>query len=853
MNIKSVINNLSIQALGRFSSGAMIFVVVSVLSVNYLFSNNINNLNKAWELHSASTLKKTSYLSFIRQSIGYGGMIHHFKNYVLRGDAKNLTEAHFHILELRAFIISYRSIGVTPEEDTSLTELENVVDNYYIALSRAELLKQQGLRTTEVDMLVIVDDSLAQKALLQIEQDIYLDKESSQKEFSENVSMLTRMAFFSTIIETIIFTFLILITAWVFRRRIVDLYAREVEEKKKSNEERIKIATMVDSIHEGLVTIDSKGTILTVNNAVLDIYGYEREGLIGKNVKILVASPHYEKHDSYLYNYLETGVARIIGDSRDLESIRANNETFPISLSVSEMEVDGERQFVGTIRDITDKKAADRAKKHFIATVSHELRTPLTAIQGSLGMITTGVLGVVPDKIDGLVNVAINNTKRLVLLVNDLLDLEKLDAGEMSFDYSEQALSEMIGNAYYANLPYADQYKVKLNLIGKGRGLNVWADPKRIEQVITNLLSNAIKFSPQDGMVTINFYNKDGKARVEVIDQGEGVSDDFKDVIFKRFSQEDTSDTRSKGGTGLGLSISKVIVENHNGVIGFDTEKGKGTTFYFELPVYKKQEIKEIELNEEYLNRNILIIEDTNPHADMLSKHMSSYGFKPVAVSNIAQARNQIHTTPIDTLIVDLNNVGLSRALDFVENIRMNKSREEFPIIFLSDDIERYKDQSASSQYDVNVWLKKPFLMGDFLTLLGDIIISSKNIKPKFLLINNNDGITIRLKKHLEDQASITIATSAQEAKLCYDHIDFDMYVIDPEAISDDFKLVEGDLQAKVKIDKASVVYYSNSKIKNTIESFETVVFDQNETSFDELVEAIENINTRLVKEKYSS
>ncbi len=853
MSIRNFINGLTIQSLGRVSTATMVIIVVIVLGVNFTFSNNLNQLNTSWKEHSESTLKKTSYLSFIRQALGYGGMIHHYKNYILRGDAENLIEAHFHILELRTFLTSYRDIGVTPVEENNLIAVEQVVDDYFYALSRAEVLKSQGLSVADIDRLVIIDDHFAFDALLDLEHDLFEEKNVDQKAFSENVNKLTNTSFLLTIIETVTFAFLILIIGWVFRKRIVDLYAREVEEKKKIEEERAKIATMVNSIREGLVTIDSKGIVLTVNDAVLEIYGYKREELIGHNVKILVPSPHYAKHDGYLKAYLKTGQARIIGSSRELESIRANGQSFPIYLNISEMEVDGERQFVGTIRDVSDKKAADRAKKHFIATVSHELRTPLTAIQGALGMISTGVLGSVPDKIDSLVNVALNNTKRLVLLVNDLLDLEKLDAGEMSFDYSEQALSEIIGNAYYANLPYADQYNVKLNLTGKGRGLNVWADPKRLEQVITNLLSNAIKFSPEGGTVTLNFYNKDGVARVEVSDQGEGISEDFQKIIFKRFSQADNSDTRTKGGTGLGLSISKVIVENHNGIIGFDTVEGEGTTFYFEMDIYKRQNVEKVELSEEYLNRRILLVEDTNPQADMLSKSMSSYGFKPIAVNTIAQARNQMHSSPIDTLIVDLDNVGLGKALDLVENLRLSQSRERFPIVFLSEDIERHKDLSASSRYEVNLWLKKPFLIGDFLTMLDKTIQSAKHIKPKILFINDDDALSIRLKKHIEAKASVTIAASAQEAKLCYDHIGFDMFIVDPDVMGKDMKAMASDLVTKINKDTIGVVYYSKSKVKDPVDSFETMVFDQDKTPFDEALKAISKLNKKLADEKYGA
>ena len=842
MGIIKFFNSFSVQALGRFSIGMMALAVIISLGINFIVSNNINDLNNEWRENSESTLKKTSYLSFMRQSMGYGGMIHHFKNYVLRGKSDDLVEANFHILEIRTFISAYSLAGISPEETRSLAVLEQGVNKYFYALKAAEQFKREGLSVAQIDQAVIVDDTSAFQALLILERILFEERLQRQLGLSENVQELTSFSLYSSIVETVFIAILFLLIVWVFRRRIVALYAREVTERRKNHEERIKIDTMVNSISEGLVTIDKMGQILTVNDAILEMYGYERDKLIGQNVKMLVPAPHFAKHDEYLNNYLTTGQAKIIGKARELESIRANNASFPIDLNVSEMEVGGERQFVGIIRDVTDRKAADRAKKHFIATVSHELRTPLTAIQGALGMVNTGVLGVVPDKIEGLIGVALNNTKRLVSLVNDLLDLEKLDAGQMSFDYSEQPLAEIIGNAYYANLPYADKYGIKLNLTGKGRGLNVWADPKRIEQVITNLLSNAIKFSPEGGTVTINFVKNKDVARVEVIDKGAGISDDFRNVIFKRFSQADNSDTKSKGGTGLGLSISKVIVENHGGQIGFLSKAGEGSTFYFELPTYEKQKKDKVSLNPEYLKRKVLIVEDADPNAAKLSKNMRDYGFSPISVSNIAQARNQMHSSPIDTLIVDLDQAGLGKSLDLVENIRINKPRSSFPIVFLSEEIDQLKSDASSSRFDVNLWLRKPFMIGDFLTELDDIIQSSVTVKQKILLIDGDDGFTIRFKKHVENVASVTIASSLVEAKLCYDHIDFNLFIIDPETVEGKVSSLYNDLDKKAKESEFRIIHYSMKKNPKRIKAKNSLIFNKANHSFNEFLNSVKEI-----------
>jgi PAS domain S-box-containing protein len=235
------------------------------------------------------------------------------------------------------------------------------------------------------------------------------------------------------------------------------------------------------------------------------------------------------------------------------------------------------------VRDINDRKKLDRMKDDFVSIVSHELRTPLTSIHGSLALILGGVAGEPPEKVRTLTEIAARNSERLVRLVNDILDIEKIESGTMIFRPVRIELMPLVEQAVDHNRAYAHQYDVELRIVEEEEA-RIWADPDRLQQVLANLLSNAAKHSPRGGVVEIGVLRDDGRMRVSVTDHGKGIPPEFQHRIFEKFAQADTTSTRQKGGTGLGLSISKAIMERHGGRLWFETAPGAGTTFSFELP-----------------------------------------------------------------------------------------------------------------------------------------------------------------------------------------------------------------------------------------------------------------------------
>lgn len=269
----------------------------------------------------------------------------------------------------------------------------------------------------------------------------------------------------------------------------------------------------------------------------------------------------------------------------ELGFLKFDNSSFSGEIASVKIPWEGAESGLLIVRDITKRKEVDRLKSEFLSLVSHELRTPLTSIMGSVNLVLGGALGKMPEKAVEMLAIARANSERLLAPVNDILDFERLQSGRMKFTFEEVDLSQLVNDAVELNRSYAEQHEVEFVLEESNGAIRVKADQDRILQVVFNLLSNAAKFSPAGEQVNLSIGQSAGRARVEVADNGPGIAEDFREKIFDRFSQVDLSDKRAVQGSGLGLSISKAIIDEHHGIIDFESRPGSGTVFFFELPM----------------------------------------------------------------------------------------------------------------------------------------------------------------------------------------------------------------------------------------------------------------------------
>ncbi len=266
----------------------------------------------------------------------------------------------------------------------------------------------------------------------------------------------------------------------------------------------------------------------------------------------------------------------------EFDALRKSGESFPIELSLSELETGDGTVILVNILDVSERKEVERLKKEFVSTVSHELRTPLTSIRGSLTLLSVGALGSLPEQAKKVVGIAERNTLRLITLINDILDIEKLESGKLDMTFDTVQMSSVLERSQESVKPFAEQHGIKLEMLPTEAV--VFADSDRLVQVMVNLCSNAVKFSGKDASVTVSVEESKDGVEVKVIDHGRGIPEKYKGLLFQRFQQVETSDSRKRGGTGLGLAICRGIIEAHGGTIGVESEEGKGSTFWFKLP-----------------------------------------------------------------------------------------------------------------------------------------------------------------------------------------------------------------------------------------------------------------------------
>jgi PAS domain S-box-containing protein len=335
--------------------------------------------------------------------------------------------------------------------------------------------------------------------------------------------------------------------------------------------------SVVDNMLEGLIVADERGIIESVNASAERIFGYGPHELVGQSVKILL--PRSVKEAT---SYLQDARERSLGRVTEWEGLRRNGHPVSVELSLYEFITPAGKRIAGHVRDISERRALDRMKKEFVATVSHELRTPLTSIRGSLSLLSGGVLGDLPDEAKEVVGIAERNTVRLINLINDILDLERLEAGRMEMRVEPLDVAPIVERSLESVRALAEQEGIRLH--ASGSFARVQADGDRLVQVIVNLLSNAIKFSPKGADVRVTTTESAQGVEIRVTDRGRGIPEGHRSSIFERFEQVEASDSRRKGGTGLGLAICKAIVEQLGGSIGVESEVGVGSSFWMRLP-----------------------------------------------------------------------------------------------------------------------------------------------------------------------------------------------------------------------------------------------------------------------------
>jgi DNA-binding response OmpR family regulator/two-component sensor histidine kinase len=416
------------------------------------------------------------------------------------------------------------------------------------------------------------------------------------------------------------------------------------------------------------------------------------------------------------------------------------------------------------IRDISARKHSERLKDEFVSTVSHELRTPLTSISGSLGLLAGQWAGELPKSAARLLAIAHTNSQRLVRLINDILDIEKLESSRVVFNLSQVDLISLVEHAIEENRGFAESYGVHVRFDAASANSEVNADPDRLAQVVANLLSNAIKFSPTGGEVLVAVENKGGVIRITVRDHGSGVPGDFKAHVFEKFAQADGTTSRQKGGTGLGLSIVKQIVERLGGDVGFDDAPGGGTIFHVELPAWDDDIAGEIDLDSDPGAVRILLCEDDRDAAIVLRKALRRSGFAVDFAYTISAGVVRAGATRYAAILVDLKLPG-GDGIDLILRIRANADHCDTPIIVIAGDPDRGRSDVRSSHLNVQDWLSKPLDFEHLVLILRGALAPQQPERLRILHIDDDHDVLAWVTHALRATADVISADSVASAR----------------------------------------------------------------------------------------
>ena len=641
--------SIRIATYSKIVAFCLLLAVSSAVTFSLISYNNAQNVETNWKKFQKNTAQKALLLSHIRALLGYNGMIHHFKNFVLRGDRQNIISMQKNLLELSVALTAYQSLGLDVKEQKSFQTLLITVEEYKKRARIVELLLIKGRTSVEIDAMVKIDDTAAINALEILESKVTVFYRQNSEIVTSAVQKITLVAkvFGAGLVVLLLAlsTLTIWFTNWHLIRPLNSLVSafkrvnphnpgntrlpindswgetelsslarsgneyiaavhehalsrQSAEAELKDNEEHLR--TVVENAVDAIITINNKGIITSFNTAAQSLFNYDENEVLGENVSILMPEPFQSMHDQYLKNYEDTKISKIIGMGREVEGQRKDGTTFPLRLGVSETKTSKGVGFTGVIRDLSAQKDTDarlqmakeaaekanQAKSEFLSSMSHELRTPMNAINGFTQLMLTSKKYPPTQRQAGNLELILKSGNHLLELITQVLELSKIETGHIDVNLTKVDPFTLIDECVTSQSMHALKTSITLeNRCDMDTGIIITSDAMRLRQILFNFISNAIKYNKPDGHIFVDFRIT---SRNMLRINVHDTGHGIPQDKQKSMFQPFNRLGKENGdieGTGIGLTISQRIAEALNANIGFVSQEGQGSTFWIDLPI----------------------------------------------------------------------------------------------------------------------------------------------------------------------------------------------------------------------------------------------------------------------------
>ncbi len=540
------------------------------------------------------------------------------------------------------------------------------------------------------------------------------------------------------------------------------------------------LQTTFDNIGQGLAVFDRHLRLVAWNRQFVEIFSLPAAlTVVGRGYADFLR--HLAGRGYFGEAGVEEHIEQLVAGMRTAANVTVTGKTDGRSVEITRQRMpDGGT--ISTYSDVTDRKKVERTKDEFVSTVSHELRTPLTSIQGALGLIVGGALGPTPPEMKAMIDIAHSNSERLVRLINDILDIEKIESGGLEFRLQRQPLSPILRKSIEANAGYAAKYNVRIRFEEGALDAQADVDADRLTQVMANLLSNAEKFSTPGDTVVVTLERRGKMLRISITDRGPGIPAEFRDKIFGRFAQADTSDSRKKGGTGLGLSIVRALVERMHGTASFTSKIGVGTTFFVDLPDRTPSEQPSAGAAAGSApsgkGQRVLLCEDDPDLALQMKTILTSDGFEVDLVSSASQAREALARGGIAAITLDFE-LPDEDGLSFFRRLREDDRYRSLPVVVVSAMADEGQTEDGSDTVGVIDWIQKPVEAARLLGALRLATGGQDHPLPRILHVEDDTDVANVVAGIMGGLASIDRVDGLRAAKHLLQTRSYDLVILD--------------------------------------------------------------------------